>query len=342
MLARLANDPAGTPPRWLAAAERLGMSNALEASLVAAGIAAREHLPAAPTFDESRPRPGQQRGPRESSTPHPEASSSSSSSSPSRTGSTLTTSPPRSTASAPPASHGRSRTRRGTTASSTSCACAPVRQARPRTHQRRARRSGQARDHRGRRPVRRRLGAALVARHRAPRRAGDARRARRPARPGSSSVAGAPRWCATCRSPACAVTGDLGALLDGPVAPTLDAGLLAVGRAARRARGQVVVVLDRDAAPSACSCPRAAAGRTVSPADRERRGAGDRGRRRALARSSPPSGPDLRVPARRPLRRAGRGRAAPGRPDGPSNAFLLPAVSDARAQAQSRTVDRRP
>ena len=45
MLARLANDPSGTPPRWLAAAERLGMSNALEASLVAAGITAREHLP---------------------------------------------------------------------------------------------------------------------------------------------------------------------------------------------------------------------------------------------------------------------------------------------------------
>jgi EAL domain-containing protein (putative c-di-GMP-specific phosphodiesterase class I) len=45
MLARLANDPSGTPPAWLAAAERLGMSNALEASLVAAGITAREHLP---------------------------------------------------------------------------------------------------------------------------------------------------------------------------------------------------------------------------------------------------------------------------------------------------------
>jgi len=45
MLARLANDPSGTPPRWLAAAERLGMANALEASLVAAGITAREHLP---------------------------------------------------------------------------------------------------------------------------------------------------------------------------------------------------------------------------------------------------------------------------------------------------------
>ncbi|MGZ6674739.1 MAG: EAL domain-containing protein, partial [Solirubrobacteraceae bacterium] len=45
MLARLANDPSGTPPRWLAAAERLGVSNALEASLVAAGITAREHLP---------------------------------------------------------------------------------------------------------------------------------------------------------------------------------------------------------------------------------------------------------------------------------------------------------
>jgi EAL domain-containing protein (putative c-di-GMP-specific phosphodiesterase class I) len=45
MLARLANDPSGTPPRWLAAAERFGMSNALEASLVAAGITAREHLP---------------------------------------------------------------------------------------------------------------------------------------------------------------------------------------------------------------------------------------------------------------------------------------------------------
>ncbi len=45
MLARLANDPSGTPPRWLATAKRLGMANALEASLVAAGITAREHLP---------------------------------------------------------------------------------------------------------------------------------------------------------------------------------------------------------------------------------------------------------------------------------------------------------
>ena len=46
------------------------------------------------------------------------------------------------------------------------------------------------------------------------------------------------------------VTGDLGALLDGPVAPTLDAGLLAVGaEPPAAARGQVVVVLDRDARP---------------------------------------------------------------------------------------------
>src|SRR4051794_23664157 len=45
MLARFANDPSGTPPRWLAAAERLGMANALEATLVASGITAREHLP---------------------------------------------------------------------------------------------------------------------------------------------------------------------------------------------------------------------------------------------------------------------------------------------------------
>jgi EAL domain-containing protein (putative c-di-GMP-specific phosphodiesterase class I) len=45
MLARLANDPSGTPPQWLAAAERHGLVNALEASLVAAGIHAREHLP---------------------------------------------------------------------------------------------------------------------------------------------------------------------------------------------------------------------------------------------------------------------------------------------------------
>jgi EAL domain-containing protein (putative c-di-GMP-specific phosphodiesterase class I) len=45
MLARLANDPAGTPPQWLAAAERHGLGGALEASLVAAGIHAREHLP---------------------------------------------------------------------------------------------------------------------------------------------------------------------------------------------------------------------------------------------------------------------------------------------------------
>jgi EAL domain-containing protein (putative c-di-GMP-specific phosphodiesterase class I) len=59
MLARLANDPSGTPPRWLAAAERLGMSNALEASLVAAGITgARAPCRAAPTSPStSRPAP---------------------------------------------------------------------------------------------------------------------------------------------------------------------------------------------------------------------------------------------------------------------------------------------
>jgi EAL domain-containing protein (putative c-di-GMP-specific phosphodiesterase class I) len=45
MLARLANDPAGTPPQWLAAAERHGLGDALEAAFVAAGISAREHLP---------------------------------------------------------------------------------------------------------------------------------------------------------------------------------------------------------------------------------------------------------------------------------------------------------
>jgi EAL domain-containing protein (putative c-di-GMP-specific phosphodiesterase class I) len=45
MLARLANDPSGTPLEWLAAAERHGLGDALEASLVAAGIHAREHLP---------------------------------------------------------------------------------------------------------------------------------------------------------------------------------------------------------------------------------------------------------------------------------------------------------
>ena len=45
MLARFANDPSGTPPVWLAAAERHGLANALEATLVAAGLRAREHLP---------------------------------------------------------------------------------------------------------------------------------------------------------------------------------------------------------------------------------------------------------------------------------------------------------
>ena len=46
------------------------------------------------------------------------------------------------------------------------------------------------------------------------------------------------------------VTGALGGLLDGPIAPTLDAGLLAVGaEPPAAARGQVVVVLDRDARP---------------------------------------------------------------------------------------------
>jgi hypothetical protein len=47
-----------------------------------------------------------------------------------------------------------------------------------------------------------------------------------------------------------AVKGDLAGLLDGPIAPTLDAGLLAAGaEPAAGARGQVVVVLDRDARP---------------------------------------------------------------------------------------------
>ena len=61
------------------------------------------------------------------------------------------------------------------------------------------------------------------------------------------------------------VTGDLGALLDGPVAPTLDAGLLAAGaeppagRAARSSSCSTAMP-----APSACSCPRAAAGRIAS------------------------------------------------------------------------------
>jgi EAL domain-containing protein (putative c-di-GMP-specific phosphodiesterase class I) len=45
MLARFANDPGGTPPAWLAAAERHGLANALEAALVTAGLDAREHLP---------------------------------------------------------------------------------------------------------------------------------------------------------------------------------------------------------------------------------------------------------------------------------------------------------
>ncbi|HEX5898707.1 MAG TPA: hypothetical protein VFY32_04855 [Solirubrobacteraceae bacterium] len=47
-----------------------------------------------------------------------------------------------------------------------------------------------------------------------------------------------------------APAGDLAGLLDGPIAPTLDAGLLAAGaEPAAGARGQVVVVLDRDARP---------------------------------------------------------------------------------------------
>jgi hypothetical protein len=46
------------------------------------------------------------------------------------------------------------------------------------------------------------------------------------------------------------VKGDLAGLLDGPVAPTLDAGLLSAGaEPAAGARGQVVVVLDRYGRP---------------------------------------------------------------------------------------------
>ena len=108
MLARFANDPSGTPPRWLAAAERLGMSNALEASLVAAGIT-RPRAPAArhlPLDQRLARRAGQQRGARGPRRRARTASSSSSSSSPSRTASRTTTgSRPRSTASAPPAAH---------------------------------------------------------------------------------------------------------------------------------------------------------------------------------------------------------------------------------------------
>jgi EAL domain-containing protein (putative c-di-GMP-specific phosphodiesterase class I) len=45
MLARFGDDAGGSPLRWLAAAERDGLGPALEARLVAAGIAAREQLP---------------------------------------------------------------------------------------------------------------------------------------------------------------------------------------------------------------------------------------------------------------------------------------------------------
>jgi EAL domain-containing protein (putative c-di-GMP-specific phosphodiesterase class I) len=45
MLARFGDDAGGSPLRWLAAAERNGLGAALEARLVAAGIAARKQLP---------------------------------------------------------------------------------------------------------------------------------------------------------------------------------------------------------------------------------------------------------------------------------------------------------
>jgi EAL domain-containing protein (putative c-di-GMP-specific phosphodiesterase class I) len=45
MLARFGDDASGSPLAWLAAAERDGLGAALEARLVAAGIAAREQLP---------------------------------------------------------------------------------------------------------------------------------------------------------------------------------------------------------------------------------------------------------------------------------------------------------
>jgi EAL domain-containing protein (putative c-di-GMP-specific phosphodiesterase class I) len=46
MLARFGDDASGSPMSWLAAAERLGLAAELEAHLVAAGLAAREQLPA--------------------------------------------------------------------------------------------------------------------------------------------------------------------------------------------------------------------------------------------------------------------------------------------------------
>ena len=111
------------------------------------------------------------------------------------------------------------------------------------------------------------------------------------------------------------VTGDLGALLDGPVAPTLDAGLLAVGaEPPAAARGQVVVVLDRDARPIGLLVPEGGGW-----AHRERpltasveEPAIERRPPRALTVGRHAPGPRLRVPARRPLRRSRRGRAAPG------------------------------
>ena len=107
MLARFANDPSGTPPSWLAAAERHGLANALEATLVAAGLRAREHLPRG-TYLSLNVSPGalvssEVRAVLDAA---PGAWSRSSSRSPSRTPSATTTSSPRcSTAPAPPAAH---------------------------------------------------------------------------------------------------------------------------------------------------------------------------------------------------------------------------------------------
>ena len=210
MLARLANDPSGTPAA-LARRRRAPRDGQRPRGQPRRGRHHRPRAPAArhlPLHQRLAGRPGQQRGPRRprrrARRPGPARLRAHRAERGRGLRRPRHRARPRPRRRRPRRRRGRRRRLRQPPARP---APAPrVRQARSRPHQRRPRRSGQARDHRGRRPLLRAAGRrARGPGHRAPRRAGDARRARRPARPGlSSSAAPARRSSATCRSPACA------------------------------------------------------------------------------------------------------------------------------------------
>ncbi len=348
MLARLANDPSGTPPRWLAAAERLGMSNALEASLVAAGITAREHLPRG-TYLSINVSPG-----------------------------ALVSSEVRAVLDAAPGGleqlvfelteqhgiddyDGLATALDGVRAAGGHVAVEDagagydslqhVLRLRPEYVKLDRGLISDAHADPAKLAIIEavglfagRLGAELVA-------PGIERRAEQEmlaglavplgqgylfGRPGPSLVRDVP--IAGLRP----VTGDLGGLLDGPIAPTLDAGLLAVGaEPPAAARGQVVVVLDRNARPDR---PARARGRRLgpsrAPADGQRPGARDRRRPpRALALGRhPPGSRSARAcpTAASPASSASSGSwATATAPRTPRSCF--PPASDAQAQAPSPT-----